>query len=283
MGGDREVTKAILEKVKSVHASVYKSSIQRSGKDSSIERSNPEDGTLESEERDARSEAKDGKPVLDDSSDAVVCRPKVILTAATIPNNGSQTVGRQIVRLFPKYSIVYYKTDSTHRTLPSVKVGFVQCADIEAKYDQLLNDLDSLLEEDQQELPKVMVFVNTMESAENLLKFLYYGYQEKLASVQAMPERKWWVGKVGSLFKQPGVFSQERENAVKAFREGTLRVLVCSDLGSRGLDFPDCTGVIQFDFPENSEFFLHRAGRTARAGKRGLGKKGLKGRVSSTC
>jgi len=274
VGGEREATDAILKKVKLVHSAMYKSSFQRLRQEGSTEGSVPQESTLESTEADANSEARDGKqPGLDGSSEALMCRPKIILTAATLPNKGSQTVGRQIIRLFPKHSIVYYKTDSTHRTLPSIAINFIQCEHIEAKFDQLLKDLDYLLDEGgQEELPKVLVFVNRMESAENVFRFLYQGYQQKLAlELHSMPERKWWMGKVGSLFEQPGVYSQERECAVKAFREGTLRVLVCSDLGSRGLDFPDCTGVIQFDFPENSEFFLHRAGRTARAGRGGLG------------
>ena len=44
-----------------------------------------------------------------------------------------------------------------------------------------------------------------------------------------------------------------------------------TDLASRGLDLPDITAVIQVDFPVNSADFLHRAGRTARAGKSGIG------------
>lgn len=46
-------------------------------------------------------------------------------------------------------------------------------------------------------------------------------------------------------------------------------MLVTSDLTSRGLDIPDITHIIQMDLPSDEDFFVHRAGRTARAGKTG--------------
>ncbi|MDE5797613.1 MAG: DEAD/DEAH box helicase [Treponemataceae bacterium] len=63
---------------------------------------------------------------------------------------------------------------------------------------------------------------------------------------------------------------QERKAAIDRFRAGKCPVLVTSDLGARGLDIPDITYIVQMDFPSNSDFFIHRAGRTARAGKTGI-------------
>ena len=58
-------------------------------------------------------------------------------------------------------------------------------------------------------------------------------------------------------------------------------MLVSTDLAARGLDLPRVTAVIQFDFPVNSADYLHRAGRTARAGNLGEGKhKCIEKRVS---
>lgn len=61
-----------------------------------------------------------------------------------------------------------------------------------------------------------------------------------------------------------------RKKAIDDFRAGRLAVLVTSDLAARGLDIPDVTHVIQLDVNENEDFFVHRAGRTARAGKSGI-------------
>ena len=63
---------------------------------------------------------------------------------------------------------------------------------------------------------------------------------------------------------------QERKAAIDRFKSGKCPVLVTSDLASRGLDIPDITHVIQMDVPANDDFFVHRAGRTARAGKTGM-------------
>jgi len=62
----------------------------------------------------------------------------------------------------------------------------------------------------------------------------------------------------------------ERKKAMDDFRAGRTKVLVTSDLAARGLDIPDVTHVIQLDVNENEDFFIHRAGRTARAGKSGI-------------
>jgi ATP-dependent RNA helicase DeaD len=61
-----------------------------------------------------------------------------------------------------------------------------------------------------------------------------------------------------------------RKKALDDFRSGRSKVLVTSDLSARGLDIPGITHVIQLDVNENEDFFVHRAGRTARAGKSGI-------------
>ena len=62
---------------------------------------------------------------------------------------------------------------------------------------------------------------------------------------------------------------QERKSIIDRFRSGKCSLLITSDLASRGLDIPDVTHIIQMDMPSNDDFFIHRAGRTARAGKTG--------------
>jgi superfamily II DNA/RNA helicase len=61
-----------------------------------------------------------------------------------------------------------------------------------------------------------------------------------------------------------------RMAALDAFRNGTVQLLVCSDVAARGLDIPDVSHVINYDAPHHSEDYVHRIGRTGRAGKTGV-------------
>ena len=61
-----------------------------------------------------------------------------------------------------------------------------------------------------------------------------------------------------------------RSRALEAFKEGKVRVLVATDIVARGLDIPNLAVVINFDIPHVTGDFLHRIGRTGRAGKRGI-------------
>ncbi len=61
----------------------------------------------------------------------------------------------------------------------------------------------------------------------------------------------------------------QRERALRAFREGQVKVLVATDVAARGLDIPDVKHVYNFDLPNVPENYVHRIGRTARAGKDG--------------
>ncbi len=62
----------------------------------------------------------------------------------------------------------------------------------------------------------------------------------------------------------------KRNSTMKRLRDGQLGVLICSDLASRGIDVDDVSHVINYDLPEDPEVYVHRIGRTARAGRRGI-------------
>ena len=63
-----------------------------------------------------------------------------------------------------------------------------------------------------------------------------------------------------------------REETVKEFLNGTLDVLISTDLMSRGIDTSRVEHVIQLECPDDLPSYIHRCGRTARAGKGGVGK-----------
>jgi ATP-dependent RNA helicase DeaD len=61
----------------------------------------------------------------------------------------------------------------------------------------------------------------------------------------------------------------QRDRVMGEFRSGTLQFLIATNVAARGLDIPDIEHVINFDVPQNAEEYIHRIGRTARAGKHG--------------
>lgn len=63
---------------------------------------------------------------------------------------------------------------------------------------------------------------------------------------------------------------KDRDRVMERVRKGTLRFLVTTDVAARGIDIPDLSHVIQYEIPEDVELYVHRAGRTGRAGATGV-------------
>lgn len=67
-----------------------------------------------------------------------------------------------------------------------------------------------------------------------------------------------------------GLTQDQRLSSVTLFKKCTVPILLCTDLAARGLDIPKIEVVINFDMPKTHEIYLHRVGRTARAGRDGI-------------
>jgi ATP-dependent RNA helicase DeaD len=61
-----------------------------------------------------------------------------------------------------------------------------------------------------------------------------------------------------------------REKAMQRYRSGKLPVLIATDVASRGIDVDDVDCVINFDVPDENEYYVHRIGRTGRAKRKGV-------------
>jgi superfamily II DNA/RNA helicase len=61
-----------------------------------------------------------------------------------------------------------------------------------------------------------------------------------------------------------------REKALKRFREGKVQVIVATDVAARGIDVADVSHVVNFECPDDEKTYVHRIGRTGRAGKKGI-------------
>ncbi|MBQ0065239.1 MAG: DEAD/DEAH box helicase [Firmicutes bacterium] len=63
---------------------------------------------------------------------------------------------------------------------------------------------------------------------------------------------------------------KQRDFVMNSFRNGMLDIFICTDIAARGIDVDDVEAVINFDVPQELEYYVHRIGRTARAGKEGV-------------
>lgn len=97
----------------------------------------------------------------------------------------------------------------------------------------------------------VIIFVSRCETGELLLSLLKLLGMKKVTAMH-------------SDMKQT-----ERIEALQKFKSGTVRALIATDVASRGLDIPACELVLNFDVPRSVTTYVHRVGRTARAGKSG--------------
>ena len=97
---------------------------------------------------------------------------------------------------------------------------------------------------------RTMVFVNTKREAEHVAAVLTANGIRAAAISGDVPQPK-------------------RLRMLKDFQEGTLPVLVATDVASRGLHVPDVSHVVNYDLPQDAEDYVHRIGRTARAGASG--------------
>lgn len=87
-------------------------------------------------------------------------------------------------------------------------------------------------------------------------------------AVDRISELLWQKGLVHDTF-HGGMEQEDRERALLKFRNGSHRLLITTDLASRGLDIPEIEHVIHYQLPHNEEAFLHRNGRTARMHAKG--------------
>ncbi|RYD92669.1 MAG: DEAD/DEAH box helicase [Sphingobacteriales bacterium] len=87
-------------------------------------------------------------------------------------------------------------------------------------------------------------------------------------AVERISDLLWDMGLPHDIF-HGGMEQDDRERALLKFRNGSHRILITTDLASRGLDIPEIEHVVHYQLPHNEEAFLHRNGRTARMHAKG--------------
>lgn len=120
---------------------------------------------------------------------------------------------------------------------------------LELRENEKSEVLSRLIEVDSPKL--VVVFTNTKRKVDNLaLELQNRGYKSE--------------GLHGDLTQS------QRDKVMKKFRNGNIQILVATDVAARGIDVDDVDMVVNFDVPQNEEYYVHRIGRTGRAGRKGI-------------
>ncbi len=160
----------------------------------------------------------------------------------------SATFSENIEKLSEEFLDYYEKLEIAPSATPVERV--TQIAYRVPNYRTKLNLIENLLK-DEETFYRVVIFVKTKEHAEGVFKV-----------VQRKTE-----GEIRILHSNKG--QNARINSIQAFKSGDVRVLITTDVSARGMDVSKVSHVINFDIPNDYEDYIHRIGRTARAGNRG--------------
>lgn len=105
---------------------------------------------------------------------------------------------------------------------------------------------------------KILTFCNSIDTVHRVftLTQLFFRKEEAVASIP-----------LAEYSSQ--ITSSQREEVMRQFQKGEIRLLISSDTIARGIDIPNIDVVINYDIPSYTETYIHRSGRTARASRRG--------------
>ena len=161
---------------------------------------------------------------------------QTLLFSATLPNN--------ILKISEKYlnKPERISVGSLSTPIDKIKQETLQITQ-DKKYHELINQLV-------ERNGSILVFVKTKHGADKIVKRLKYDDHSAEAIHGNLRQSK-------------------RERVINGFRNGKYRILIATDVAARGLDIPLIQHVINYDLPQVPEDYIHRVGRTGRAGKEG--------------
>ncbi len=130
--------------------------------------------------------------------------------------------------------------------------------------------------EDKPDITQYSIEVNNTEKMETVLKLLKtQGYERVMifcntkhmaaALYETLKNQSFTIDQLHGDIPQ-----RKREETMDKFRKGNLNILIATDVASRGIDVDDVECVINFDIPEENEYYVHRIGRTGRARRQGV-------------
>ncbi|USD65737.1 ATP-dependent RNA helicase SrmB [Vibrio sp. SCSIO 43136] len=178
-------------------------------------------------------------PTVDRLSNECRWRKQSMLFSATLEGRGVEGFTADLLK-----DPAEVNAEPSRRERKKITQWYHRCDNAEHKLEILKHLLST------EETERSIIFVKTRERLAELR-----GYLES----QQLPCA--WI--------QGEMPQDRRNNAIRRFREGEVGVLLATDVAARGIDVPDISHVINFDMPRTADVYLHRIGRTARAGKKG--------------
>ena len=131
-------------------------------------------------------------------------------------------------------------------------------------------------QEDRPDIEQYSIAVTPLEKAETTLRLIRtQGYER----VMIFCNTKHMCQRLSDDFQRAGancecihgdIKQSQREKTMQRYRDGKLSILIATDVASRGIDVDDVDCVINFDVPEENEYYVHRIGRTGRAKRKGV-------------
>ena len=135
------------------------------------------------------------------------------------------------------------------------------------------------VEATKEDRPQIAQYVIASEQPKKIDHLLYLLDADVYQRVMIFCNTKFMTDRLTSKLKKEGYsaeclhgdIKQSQRNVVMSdFRKGKFSILVATDVAARGIDVDDLEAVINFDLPEENEYYLHRIGRTGRAHKHGV-------------
>ncbi len=157
----------------------------------------------------------------------------------------SATISKEIKEISKKYQkdAVYIKTKRNMDFLKNIEQYYLVCKE-DKKMERLVDVIQTSI------FKKMFVFARTKRKVSKINKYLL------------------GLG-IDSTCIHGDLRQNARDTAMNSFRDGSSNVMIATDIAARGLDITDVDFVINFDLPEEDEFYVHRIGRTGRASAKG--------------
>lgn len=167
-------------------------------------------------------------------------RKQTLLFSATLEGEAIQNFAERLLN-----EPVEIEADPTRRERKKIQQWYYRADDVEHKTKLLIHLLK------QPDVKRCIVFVRKRERLHELVTWLHQAG-------------------ISSCYLEGEMVQAKRNEAIKRLSEGRANVLVATDVAARGIDIEEISHVFNFDLPRTADIYLHRIGRTGRAGRKGI-------------